>query len=317
LAQDARFNDIVATVSALEPSQQPGQRCLLGTRNKKGFHLGAEFASALYPLPKPPEDLDAALKRAPVVRVLSRWGQYGQGNVALALAAITEAPPTRGAFSVVLTDQGAYVRASDPQQPILGAAIEDEQLVKALARADAFHDHNALFVSAEANVAVARLLKVLSALSRESIGPVALAVALPPGTPIPAPAAERASPALCPNGLPELEGESGELELEAIQTALIPFRERAATCLEQADARGAAGGRLRLAIRVEASGRVGRSCIEANETEDDALSACVIAATQQLTFPAPQPAGRVDLSLPIVLLQSSNPAQAPVCSPLD
>lgn len=316
LTKDARFNDIVATVSALEPSGQPGQRCLLGAK-RTGFRLGAELASALYPLPAAPDDLDAALKRAPVVRVLSRWGQYGQGNVTLALAAITEAPPTRNAFSVVLTDQGVYVRTSDPQQPITDAAVKDEQLTQALDRADAFHEYSTLFLSAEANVPVARLLKILTTLSKESTGPIAFAVALPPGTPIPDPVAERAHPSLCPNGLPELEGEAGELELAAIHGALVPFQERAATCLEQADARGAAGGRLRLAIRVEASGRVGQTCVEANDTEDDALSACVIAATQQLVFPAPNPAGRVDLSLPIVLRQGSHPAQAPLCSVLD
>ncbi len=311
LREDARFSDIVMSISALEPKGDPGDHCLLG-RAGDGYRLGADLASALYPLPAAPDELDEALKGAARARLLSRWGQYGTPHPgAIALAGLTEAPPTPKAIAVILTDRGGYVRATDDAIAALGP-LSDEALLRALSAQSALDAHTSVYVTAEASVPLARLHSALAGLD-DALGPAVLAIALSPSTPIPEPVSARARPALCPAGLPESAAAQGALDLTAVRAALGPLTEKASACLERADARGAAGGRVEVALRVGDDGRITQACVQSNSTDDAALATCVLEATRALALPAPRPTGEVDLLLPLVLRQPDVAAQAAIC----
>ena len=72
--------------------------------------------------------------------------------------------------------------------------------------------------------------------------------------------------------------------------------ERAPDCLTQGGAQGAAGGKITLAMRIDAQGRVAESCVQRDELGDPVIAACVLELTRGLAFPAPQPAGVVEVA---------------------
>ncbi len=289
------------------------RRCLLA-RTTEGYRIEADLAIAVHPIPAPPEDLDATLTEATSARLLSRWGRHGVQPSVLTLAGLTDTPPTREAFALIITDRGLYLRASEPTQTSL-AAIDDASLSDQLHALLPQDSDTTLFVSAEAHISVHRVEEVLKRLSGVHRGPIALAVALSPETALPAPRSSSAAARRCPDGLPDSDDVQGDLSVAALTEAFVPLRARAATCLQYADARGAAGSRMLLALRVRADGGVDQACMIADEAADDALAACVLAAAHDLRFPSPDPAGSVDVELPLVLRPNSPPAQVPVCEP--
>jgi hypothetical protein len=95
---------------------------------------------------------------------------------------------------------------------------------------------------------------------------------------------------------------------------IAPLKERAPDCLLRGDARGAAGGRLTIAFRVAADGRVQEACISSDELGDPGVAACVVDLARTLRF-APLAAGGVlDLELPILLRASSRAIQRAACT---
>jgi hypothetical protein len=143
---------------------------------------------------------------------------------------------------------------------------------------------------------------------------VAFALALPSSTHVPAQNAQL-SPQRCPDGLPEpVEGSAeGELEASAIVHALAPLRVQAQACLEQARGAARAGGRLTLALRIAADGRLQESCVEDDATGDAQLELCILASARALQFPLPKPAGFVDVRLPLSLTPGSVAPQRALC----
>jgi len=312
LGKDASFADLVAAIAAEESALLTPRRCLLA-RSDTGFRLEAELAAAIHPISPPIEDLDPILLRSREAQVLSRWGRHGVSLSTLKLAGLTDAPPTRGAEVLILTDQGAYLRTTGEAPLTPGSARPDAQITTLLGASAATFANLTLFVTAESNVSVARLSAVLDELFLRYPGPVVLALALAPDTVLPAPRATTAAARRCPDGLSDSQGLEGDLAVSALTDGLSPLRPRAASCLEHADAGGAAGGRLLLGLRIRPDGSVEQACMIADETQDDALAACVLAAAHDLHFAAPSPPGFVDVELPLLLRANSAPAQPAVC----
>jgi hypothetical protein len=94
----------------------------------------------------------------------------------------------------------------------------------------------------------------------------------------------------------------------------VALREHAADCLSEAEARGAAGGRLELALRIGASGQVEAACVTSDETGDAHLRACLLGQARKLTFPAPSPHGSVDVQLPLGLRALAAAAPPLLCA---
>lgn len=309
LPSDARFADLVHAADALESRASPAAGCLL-EETPEGTHLRAELASAVRPLPAPPEDLDATLASATEIDILSVWGRHGTGGAPLALASFTATPPTRSALALLVTDRGLALRGPSGRGVVPRDALSTEALRGILAS----EPEATLFVAAEAGTPVRALYRTLEVIAQAG-RPVALAVSLSPRTALPTAPAPRTPVARCASGLSTTEEPEGALPVSALTAGLAPLKQSAADCLTRGDARGAAGGRLSLALRVNASGRVQEACLAADELGDPGVASCVLDLARGLSFAPPSPRGVLDIELPMVLRPAPAPVQRPVCSP--
>jgi hypothetical protein len=284
------------------------------------WRLEADVAVALRPLPAAWADLDAPLRtRRGAARLLSRWGQTRAEPVALALAAFTGTQPTDPTLpgvAVVLTDAGAWVLGTTRDSPAATTPVAVASLPEVVRAVVAGNAPAQIFVTAEEGVSLEILRTALATLAPFG-APIALAVPLAPDVRLPAEPVvppEVMDRGFCGSGLPEPAADAveGELPESALREALGPLRDAAARCLVSASGRAASGGRLELALRVTAEGRVGEACVLRDPILDPALRLCVLAAAQSLRFPTPRPAGFVDLALPLRLAPDAALAQRPL-----
>jgi hypothetical protein len=316
LPADATFADLVraARLAIQAGRADSGTGCLL-TRRGRDLELSADLMPALDELPDPARDLDTQLQRQlEPIRVLSAWGQIGRLQPGLVLAAFT----TFGAenlqavgLALLLTDQGVYLRYSDASADARDGPLALESAIARLLAAP----HNAeaaLYLSAEADLPLAKLIELLRLLPGQRS--VTFALALPSGTHVPTQTVQL-TPQRCPDGLPEpIEGsDEGELAASAIVPALAPLRVQAQACLEQARGAARAGGRLTLAMRIAADGRVQESCVQEDASGDAQLELCILTSARALQFPVPAPAGFVDVRLPLSLTPASVASQRALC----
>lgn len=317
LGADATFADLVraARLAIQAGDADSAAGCLL-TRREREYELSADLMPALDALPDPPVELDARLRRqTAAARILSAWGQVGSLAPGVVLAAFTSfGPENLQALGLVLllTDEGVYLRYTDAAAGAQDGPLPVETAIARLLAAP-HNAHAALYVTAEAAVPIAQLAELLRSLPQDRS--VALVLALPPDTRVPIPIVEARGPQTCPAGLPEPAEASveGELASQAILPALEPLRKQAQACLEQARGAARAGGRFVLALRIAQEGRVQDSCVQEDATEDALLELCILASARALRFPRPDPAGFVDLRLPLSLAPASAPAQRPLC----
>jgi hypothetical protein len=306
LPHGARYGELVATLD-LEDSLTPSAaRCLLA-RSGAGHRFEGTSSVALHPLPATADELDS-LVHGSAARVLTRHGSFGKAEANLGFVALSEAPPTRTALLVVITDRALYARTLD------GAPRVVNDLRSLPAQLRELAPDATTYVAAEAAVPIARVHEVLAALAALE-SPVVLAMALPPEVTLPAPPAPAERAARCPDGLAATDALEGDLPVAALQDGIAPLRERAPDCLRRAEGPGAAGGRLTIALRIDAAGRVGDACLVASDSDDDALASCLLGVARELRFSAPSPAGVVDAELPLVLKPESSGLQKPVCEP--
>lgn len=318
LPADARMLAPGATFAALADAarhqdqlrdQDSTAGCIL-TPRAGAFHLSSDLAVAVRPLPEPEVDLDARMASRDPVRVLTRYGSYGEtGTIGLS-AMTTTAPPDRAvALVVFLTDRGAYARRTDEA---FGDVVP--RPAEALAGVLPFAEVATTFVAAEAGVPVESIAAFLRLLPSTLAGNVGLAVALAPGTVLPAtPALEEEETVPVCDALPDAPADATEGSLEAadIVAALGPLRASAAICVGATSGPGARGGRLVLSARIDASGRVIEACISADSTDDAHLRACVLRAARGLVFP--EAGGLVDFALPLSLAPGPAHHQRALC----
>lgn len=316
LGVDANYADLLTIARTLDQrrDQDSDAGCLL-RRRAGGWRLDADLAAAVRPLPEPPADLDERLggEAGPIV-VLSRWGAYGEARLgALALTAVTTTLPPRREPAIVWFVTEAGVTSRSTIAPVESGA---GSIQEAVARLPA--EVGALFITAEAGVPLARLADVLRRVPESLFGRAGLAVPLAAGTrlPSPPPTAPIEGPeTLCPEGLPALADTDpiGTLEAEPIVSSLGPLRRGVEACVGATEGPGAAGGRVSMALRIGADGRVATACVVEDETGDPALRACLVRATRSIAFPAPTPSGFVDFQLPLALSPLESQRQRPLC----
>ena len=168
---------------------------------------------------------------------------------------------------------------------------------------------------------VEALAVFLRALPATLAGNVGLAVVLEAGTALPeSPALEDDGVPIC-TGLPDPDSDAdddadddavdGALEPADIVGALGPLRAAAAVCVGATPGPGARGGRLSLAARIGAGGRVIAACVTADSTDDAHLRACIVRAAQAVVFPDPH--GVIDFVLPLQLVPGAAHHQRPLC----
>jgi hypothetical protein len=167
-----------------------------------------------------------------------------------------------------------------------------------------------VFVAAEARYPLARLASLLGALAQRE---VTLATNLSADTSLRPRAPVRVT--RCPEGLPNTTEPEGSLPSDVLRNGVAPLRDAGSDCLLRGDARGAAGGRLSVGLRIDARGRVAVACVVRDELADDAVAGCVTDLAHRLSFPPPTPPGVVDVELPVALQPGPRVVQPALCAP--
>jgi hypothetical protein len=304
--RDAPYRELVTALAAELVAPAETSHCLLSS-NAQGYRFAGDASVALHPLPDMVDNLDDVVRDANALRVLTRHGSFGSVEATLAFVALSEAPATHGAVVLVITDRALYVRGTHD-----GTALPVRDLDELVGMLTPLLKDATLYVAAEARTPLSKVYDTLSRL-KALPAPVVLATALPSDVVLPTASTAHSAPLRCPDGLPETSADAGDLSVEALTRGLEPLKTQGMTCLKQADGPGSAGGRLRLALRIDAHGKVSDACLVASDVEDDALASCVLGQTASLRFDAPSPQGVVDAELPLSLRPDSVPAQRPVC----
>ncbi len=298
---DATFLDLVLAARRQDDlrDQDSDRGCLV---RSSPLRLEADLAAAVRPLPEPPPSLTSRLESRVVV--LTRYGAIGEPTAPLGLVAFTTTRPAAGAVAQVLvvTPRALFLGRTDRAR---FDAIDRSRL------AGLDDGASQLFVTASAGMPVAELVAILGALPAMP-GRIALAVALPEDTRLPAPAAPTAETAPICALSPQPEDALGELPIEALRQGVAPLVDRARLCAGTTDGPGALGGRVTIAMRVDATGRVSEACVTEDGTNDGILRACLVAGARELVFPAPT-GGALDVALPFVIAPGVTHRQVALC----
>lgn len=308
LGATATFADLVASARRLDDRSEGESEvgCVLrGSPEAMSWRFEADVATGVRPLPDAPTEIAPRLGSPKSIRILSRWGQRGEGALTLAAFTALPPPPHGREMAVLITSAGLFVASTDvpstgPHQP--------EALQTLLGNAE---DAVRLFVSAEAGTSLRRLHEIASLIPERFEGKTALAVVLGEDVQLPQTTRADTGAGMCPDGLPASEETSGDLDTARIVASLAPLREGAARCMLRASAEAARGGRIELAIRVAADGSVATACATADGLGDPNLRSCVLGAAGQVRFP--EPGGVLDLMLPLRLEPERTSAQTLLC----
>lgn len=308
LGATATFADLVASARRLDDRGEGDSDvgCVLrGNPESMSWRLEADVATGVRPLPDPPAELAPRLAESKSIRILSRWGQRGDGPLNLAAFTALPPPPRGRELAVLVTAAGIFVATTDGGS---AGPFQPTRLESALSSAG---EIERVFVTAEAGISLRRLYRVISLLPTRFEGETALAVVLGEDVRLPEPTRTDGAAGMCPDGLPDTEATIGNLDTERIMASMTPLREGAARCMSTASAEAARGGRMDLAIRVAADGSVETACATADGLGDPNLRACVLGAAGELRFP--EPGGVLDLMLPLRLEPERGSAQTLLC----
>ena len=306
LSAGATFADLVGAVRALDDhgNGDATAECLL--RGEGPYRLEADLAVAVRPLPTP-RSLHEEVSQTGPLRILTRWGQAGEGRTALAGLTSTP-PPSAGAWlAIVVAADGIGLRTTDGSTSAGPFALGELG-----ARLTALGATSApVFVTADPETTLARLREVLRVV-QASGRPIALAVALTDGIPVPDPPSRgEVETGLCTSAPAAPEGASGDMEPTAAREALAPASDGIAACMATASPESAGGGRVAVRFVVGEGGRVVHACATHDEIGDSGLRACVLDVVRALRFP--DPGGLVHLAVPFVLAPDRGSVQRALC----
>lgn len=312
LGPNADFADLVTAAQASTGSP-PADDCLLG-RTDKGFALGVAAAPAASTWPQPSKTPAATTVAADGVttpgRVLTPWGLVGPGGDGPLWMAFTPLPASAAQATGLLVelDRGQVRLHRTDDAAVPPAPMDHDALALEVVKQRG-GEPITVYVAATAQTPLRSLHALLHRLPVDI--PVALAVALPPGSSMPPATKERAVPARCPEGLPEPDddAEDGELPRAQLVAAMAPLAESARGCFESARGRAASGGRVVVALRIGDRGSIAHACIASPTLGDPVLDTCIAENARQLRFAVPSPPGIVDVHLPLQLtaIESSPP----------
>jgi hypothetical protein len=313
LPAHATFGDLVAAARALDGAGEghSDAGCLL-RGGLEPTRLEADLMPGARPLPTVPAELGPALdQQSGAVGVLSAWGNV-VGDPGVILLAFTTTSPGAIKLPVValfMTRNGTYVRAADPAVRAHPKALSASDATTLLSQ---LPGSAAIYVSAEQDTTLHALAELLRGIPNRF--EVALAVALPKETRLPPPAAANTD-LLCPSGLPApAHGEhEGDLDAESARAAFGPLREAALSCALATGGRALLGGRMVLGLRIGADGKAAQLCFVSDAIAEPQLRRCLVSAARDLNLPTPQPAGFVDLNVPLEIALEGPTQQRTSC----
>ncbi|MET0384960.1 MAG: hypothetical protein ABW321_03325 [Polyangiales bacterium] len=299
LPDQATFGDLVQSARHLDDTSNGHSTagCLLRTRER--LRLEADLSPGARPLPPVPERAIEGEPQQPSggIGVMTTWGTIaGESSDPILLAFTTT---SLGAFKlpaigVFATSAGVVIRAADrslrTEHP-----LSAEDAGTWLARSNSA---GTVYLTADRNVPVRTALAVARFIPNRF--EVALAVTLPSATRLPRASGDN-NEGLCADGLPApapTEAE-GELTAAMAQSAVAPLRDAALKCALQAGGRALLGGKLVLALRVDANGKTRETCFPQDAIREPLLRRCLLGAVRDLSLPRPSPSGFADLHVPL------------------
>ncbi|HKU43228.1 MAG TPA: hypothetical protein VJR89_33940 [Polyangiales bacterium] len=321
LPQTATYADVVDIARALDAADhtRSDAGCLI--RVGPPAQLDADVLAGAKPLPEVPIALAAALEKAAgPAAVVSAWGTSPGELPEIALVAFTSTTPRSAKWPAVavfatapgkLAPDGSRVFVRGAAQ-VLRAHPEAMSVEAAGALLAQVPDPAIVYVSAESAVGLEQLVALLRTIPNRF--EVALAVALPKATRLPTPAAP-SSELACADGLPAPADSDveGSLDRAQLREVLAPLRDAGLACALSTGGRALLGGRLELGIRIGPDGRPRDVCMVKDAIGEAVLRRCLVSAARSLQFPAPNPAGFVDVQLPIELALEGPAAQRALC----
>jgi hypothetical protein len=315
LPERATFGELVQVAQAVDSAGEAHSTSGCMLRISKPARLEADLAVAARPLPPAPEQCEAAVADSVgAIPVISAWGNRpGESDDGVLVAFTTTTPKAvkNPAIGMFITTDGVLLRAADPGIRAKPESMTPDQAGVLLSSVEG---PATVYATADRDLPLTQLLEAVELVP--SRFEVALAVALPKGTKLPAltPPADRGGD-LCPDGLPPpaASDREGELSGAAAQSSIGPLREHALACALNTGGRALLGGRLVLALRIATNGRAREACFVKDEIGEPLLRRCLVSAARDLTFPAPNPAGFADLQVPLQLELEGPAAQRPRC----
>jgi len=289
--------------------------CLL--RGSEPLHFDADLSLSVRPLPPVSEHAKEVMDdRSGAITVVSPWATVGgqaEPSDAILLPFTTTSPgavrlPTVALFA---TREGVYLRAAKGVIPgLTKEAVSPEDAGAWLARVT---EPAAVYVTAERALELRRLAELLKLVPNRH--EVALAVALPKATRLPAAAADSGE-GLCLQGLsePAASEVEGSLEPAAAQRALAPLREAALSCALSSGGKALLGGKLVLALRVGPDGRAREACFVSDAIAEPLLRRCLLSSVRDLALPTPKPTGFADVHLPLQIELAGPKPQRASCN---
>jgi hypothetical protein len=295
----ATFADLVDAARKLDGAGEghSAAGCLLRGASVP-TRLEADLLPGARPLPTVEAELGPTLEQqSGAIAVLSAWGNVAgePGPILLAFTTTTPAAIKLPVIALFMTRSGTFVRAADPAVRAQTKALSASDATTLLSQ---LQTPAAVYVTAERDTPLSGLAELLRGIPNRF--EVALAIALPKQTRLP-PTAAASTELLCPDGLPApARGErEGGLDTEAARAAFVPLREAALSCALATGGRALLGGRLVLGLRIGADGKAAQLCFVSDAIAEPQLRRCLLSAARDLSLPTPQPAGFVDLNVPL------------------
>ena len=308
-----RFADLVSRIpSLIDDRGRVVERCLVRSRSTDVLVM-ADLAPAISPMPTPSETVIEAARRAGEVRLVSRWGM--DGELGPYVATFTHhAPPEAGLAIVVFVEaDSSFIRSTSAVAP-REDGLTDVRLAARLSSATGAGGP-LVVVTAGPAVPLARLEAVLTALDATA-APIALGVAFVADEPVEDVAVRSSDGANLCASLPPASTDvtAGSLSPESIRDAVRSLDPSLRACVSLGDPRTVGrGGRIRIAVRVGASGRTEERCALEDSLGDPRVRACILDAVGAHAFPVPAPIGTVDVTFPLTIRRSTDADQSALC----
>ena len=312
LSREALFADLVAVASVAQQTDTESNAgpCLMqSTADGDYWHVGADFASPIRPIPKAPKlDADMLRSNRDAIVLVTRWSTVGQGRPYIALTALPVGDLDRVAF-VIQTEEGLWLRATHKPIPTAVSIHFDLEELPARIKTAFPHGVEAIFVTADRNRPITEVAALLWTLGK--LHPhVGIALALPKGTKLPQKAQKKMNPKIrCAS---RSQAAEGSLAIDALKRGIAPLPEAVKRCYESTAAKTMKGGKIVVEFAIDLQGRPD-ACIDYDEIENNAFNTCVLSHARELRFEAPSPAGRVLVAIPFVLEAKRPKTQTPVC----
>ncbi len=311
---EMRYGAFVTALQERSPREEDAP-CLFALDGASIAFAGRPEFSMRSALNHPVGWVDDIERQTPAVTVYTRWGLIG--GTGRGIAALTPTPPPEGrrVVAVLRATRTLLVTSTDTRHAARVGAGDLRAAIDAITEGQPA----SVFYVAPENHSMGGVVTDLMAIARATDAPVALAVPLARDARAPESRAPE-SPAATVDGMCTAlsplseEAAPGTLHVAELRAALPAVQAAIEACRAGTSSVAALrGGRLRAALRIGPEGGAAEACVLEDGIGDEQLRLCAVRALRASRWPAPDPAGYVDVVLPFRLRADRSFEVAPIC----